>query len=125
MTTPYSIAASLNLPGDTTLPAQPIPAIISGFFTSEASAVLNLTGSGTKSVDMGTVGSPGAKVLLVKVDPGVSVSPVQITLDEADTPFELSAGGFFLYANPTPAVGITSLDVAHTTACVVRVWVLG
>lgn len=124
-TTPFAIAATLQLPGDNGLPADSIPFNVALQFTSLAEAVYNLTGSGTQAVGMGTIGAPGALGLLIKVDPGVGVQPILVTVNSGSQPLEISAGGGLLYANPTPASGITALSIAYTTACKVRVWVLG
>lgn len=125
MSTPYSISGAFSYPADASLPADPIALAASGSFDHEASAVLKLTGAGTKVVDMGTLPVAGAKALLVKVDPGSGVLPVLLTLNSGTEPLEVAAGGFILLSNPTPSAGITSVSIAYSGACTVRVWVLG
>lgn len=125
MSTPYSINGSLNYPADATLPADQVPIAASGSFGHEASAVLNLTGAGTKVVDMGTIPAAGAKAVLVKVDAGASVTPITVAINGGSQPVQVSAGGFILISNPSPTAGITALTITHTSSCVVRVWALG
>jgi hypothetical protein len=125
MSTPFTIAGSLNYPGDASLPADPIPLALSSASDHEASSVLKLTGSGTKAVGMGTIPAAGAKGILIKVDPGAGVAPILVTINAGSVPVEISAGGLFLLGNPSPAAGITALSIAYTTSCVVRVWALG
>lgn len=124
MSTPYSASGALSYPADASLPADPIGIAASGMFDHEASAVLKLTGTGTKNIDMGTIPGTGVKALLVKVDAGVGVQPVQVTLNGSDEPIEIGAGGFIFLSNPIPSAGIDSVSVAYTGACVVRVWAL-
>lgn len=124
MSTPFSASGALSYPADASLPADPIGIAASGMFDHEASAVLKLTGTGTKNVDMGTIPNTGVKALLIKVDAGVSVPPVQVTLNGGDEPIEIAAGGFIFLSNPTPANGITTVSLAYTGACTVRVWAL-
>lgn len=123
MSTPWSALATLNFPGEPSLPADAVPASVSGVFDSEATAVFKLTGSGTKVV--GNVPSAGVKALLIKVDPGTGVLPILVTLNAASAPLEISAGGFILIANPNPTAGVTAISIAYTAACTVRVWALG
>jgi|HubBroStandDraft_1064217.scaffolds.fasta_scaffold226870_2 hypothetical protein len=125
MTTPFSIAATLQLPGDSGLPADPIPFNVSSQFGSLSEMVLNLSGSGTKAVALGTINTPGVVGLLIKMDPSATAQPVQVTVNGGSTPIEISPGGGFLYANPNPAAGITSLSIAFPTSCVVRIWAMG
>lgn len=124
MSTPYSASGALSYPADASLPADPISIAASGMFDHEASAVLKLTGTGTKAVDMGTIPNAGVKALLIKVDAGVAVPPVLVTLNGGDEPIEVAAGGFIFLSNPVPANGVASISVAYTGACVVRIWAI-
>jgi hypothetical protein len=126
MITPFAIAAALQLPGDSGLPPDPIPFNVSSSFASEADVILQLTGTGTQVVGFGSVVAPGAKCIGIKVDPGTSVQPVIATFNGSSTGgLELSSGAMLLYANPNPSAGVTSMSLAYTTSCTVRVWVLG
>lgn len=127
MGTPFTISAQLALPPTPGLPADPIPASMAAVFDSEADFVLNLSSSsGTQSVPLGTMPSVGPKAFLIVYDPQVGGQPIQVKINGSSTgQVELTPGGFLCCANPTPTVGVTQLDIVHTAAGVVRVWVLG
>lgn len=125
MSTPFSISGAFSYPADASLPADQIALAASGSFDHEASAVLKLTGTGTKTVDMGTIPAAGAKAFLVKLDAGSGVSPILVTLNGGTEPLEIAAGGFILVSNPAPVAGVTDMSIAYTTPCTVRVWALG
>jgi len=75
---------------------------------------------------MGTLPVAGAKMVLIKVDPGAAVDPVVVRVNGSVTGgLELAAGGLLLVSNPAPAAGITALSIVYATTCIVRVWVLG
>ena len=127
MSTPFSFTGALQLPGDKGLPQDPIPMNMSSNFTSSNEQVLNLTGAGTITIPMGTVGGAGLKGLLIKVDPTTAVSPAPVyaKINGNTGGEEISPGGFMASANPVPTAGITSLTLTWTTDNVVRVWALG
>src|SRR5579862_4226076 len=115
--TPFTIAGTLNLPGDVSLPADPIPFGGSSSATSEANTVLNLVGSGTKSIPLGTIGAPGCIGVLIKLDPNSTpgAPPVNIKVNSSSSGLlEISPGGCIAIFNPSPVAGITALDVIFT-----------
>ncbi len=126
MSTPYSVSGAFSYPADASLPADAIALTGAGSFDHEASAVLKLTGTGTKTVDMGTIPSAGAKALLVKVDansvPGLTVL---VAINGGTQPVEIAAGGFLFLSNPVPASGVATVSLTHSGSCTVRVWALG
>jgi hypothetical protein len=126
--TPFTLSGALALPPDTGQPQVSIPFSGSQNFKTKASGVFNLTGAGTQAVDFGTIPAAGIKALLVEVDPDASGSLAAIILainGSATGKIEVTPGGFLAYFNPAPAAGITALDLEHTTANCVRVWLLG
>ena len=126
MSTPFSVQAVLQVPADVGLPPDPLSLLVSAQFDSLADYVLQLSGSGTHMVGLGTVGPSGLKGLLVKVDPGVGASAVTVRVNGASSGgIELSPGGGMLIASPNPQSGITALDVLYTGNVVVRIWALG
>lgn len=126
MSTPFSLEAKLLLPPDVGLPPDPIALAVSNQFDSEADFVFQLTGSGTKSVDLGSIASPGIKGLLIKVDSSATASPIVVKINGSSTGgIEISPGGGIGYASPSPQAGITQLDIVYTTAVTVRIWALG
>jgi hypothetical protein len=130
MTIPFSFNGALNLQADPSLPAEALPYGASGAFGSEVKFRYELTGAGTRVVNFGTAGSPGAKFLAVSVDlpeeGGPAVSPVNVQVNGGGAPgqVEVSAGGFVILCSPTPATGITSLSLVHTADAVVTVRIL-
>ncbi len=125
-TAPYTLSGSLSFPPDTGQPVVPLPFSASGNFTSKSEELLNLTGSGTKSVDVGTVPGAGAKAILIKMDPGQGLSPIMVKVNGSSTgQIEVSPGGFVVISNPNPVAGITSLDIIYASAATVRITVLG
>jgi hypothetical protein len=122
---PFAFAGSLQLAADQSLPQDPIPFNFASQFVSLQESVLNLVGAGTKSFDFGSVGAPGAKGLLIRYDGGQSGAVVRCVINGGTEPLEISAGGFFVWFNPTPSSGATSLSIIYTSSCQLRVWVLG
>jgi hypothetical protein len=125
MSAPFAFAGSFQLPGDQGLPPDQIAINMSSTFDSENKQVLNLSGSGTKTIPFGTVGLAGLKGLLIKVDANPNGQPVLITVNAGTAPIEVSPGGFIAVGSPSPAAGITSLSVTWTSAAIVRIWALG
>lgn len=127
MSTPFTISGSLALPPDTGQPIGQIPFAGSSTFESKADFEFKLTGSGTQAVDFGSVGAPGAKGVLVEVDSDAAAAPVNLRFNGGGSSgqMEVSPGGFYAYFSPTPSAGLTSMDIVYTTACRVRVRVLG
>lgn len=123
--TPFAFAGTLQIPGDSSLPQDPIPFGMNSQFGSENKQVLNLTGSGTKAFPFGTVGGSGLNGLLIKVDPNATAQPVMVTINGGTQPLEISPGGFLAVGSPTPSSGITAITITWTSANVVRIWGLG
>ena len=123
--TPYSLSGELRMPLDTGQPDAPIPFRGSGAFASRQHSQLRLSGAGTLEVPLGSVGIPGAKVLLIEMDPDAAGTPISVAFNGAVGALELSPGGFLVYHNPSPQGGVISLSITHATDAMVRVWVLG
>lgn len=120
----FSLEAILGLPGGPNLGADDISVKLASVFDHQAEFRLALTGTGTKTVDLGTIDSPGVKALLVYVETGTG-APITIQFDGSSSGgIELSPGGFVAMANPVPVAGVLQLDVTYTTANKVRIWAL-
>lgn len=127
VTTPFVLSGSLSYPPDTGEASADRPFSLAGSFTQEAEFTYVFAGAGTQTVDFGSI-SVGAKAILVEVDPDSSpaAAPVNITFNGGTDTLELTPGGFFCLGSPSPTgSGITSMAVAYTSACCVRVRVLG
>lgn len=126
MATPFTLQATLNLPGTPGLPIDPIAFQMAAQYESKAEFEYNLpAGTGTKTVDFGTMPVGGAKSYLVYYEPKVGAPPVAVTINGGNQPQELTPGGFIAFASPTPAAGITAMTLAYTGAGKVHVWLLG
>lgn len=125
-TAPYTLNGTLTIPADVGGPNADRIFGGSGNFTSKEEAILNLAGSGTKSVDMGSIPSAGAKGVLIKLDAGTGLSPIKVQINGSVTgAVEISPGGFAVIHNPAPVAGITQLDIVYTSAATVRITLLG
>jgi hypothetical protein len=126
MSTPFTLEGKLLLPPDVGLPPDQLTLSLASQFDSEADFVFQFTGVGSKSIDLGSIASPGIKGLLIKVDPSASASPVIVKVNGSATGgLEIAPGGGLLFGSPNPSAGITQLDITYSTAVTVRVWALG
>lgn len=126
MPTAFTTEAKLNLPGTPGLPVDAILFAMQGQYGSKIEFEFDLPiTAGTQAVNFGTLPSTGVKAALIYYEPASGAPPVAIVINGGNQPIELSTGGFFLYASPSPSVGITSMSVTHTAAGKIRGWLLG
>lgn len=126
MAVPYQIAGSLTFSPDTGAPSLIVALTGSGQFVSRQDGILNLVGSGTQSLPMGTLSTAGVKAVLIEVDPNSTSDAIIVKVNGSSTGgLEVAPGGALLVHNPRPLLGITQLDISYTTANVVRYWLLG
>jgi hypothetical protein len=125
MSTPFELSGLLNLPGTPGLPPDHIPFGVSNQYGSKSDFEFELTGTGTKTVNFGTMPAAGVKGLLVVYEQSTSSPIILLTVNGGSSPIELSSGGFLALGSPTPATGVTSLSIAYTGAGRVRIWLLG
>jgi len=125
--TQFTISGALSLPPDAGQPLASIPFNGAGSFSSKVDLELNLTGSGSKDVDLGSVEAPGAKCVLIEVDSNALSEPINVRFNGgSDTgQLEIAPGGFLAYSNPVPTGGITAITIVYTTDNRVRLRVLG
>jgi hypothetical protein len=125
---PYQVTGSITFPPDTGAPVIAPTASGSGQFTSRSDGILNLTGSGTQVVPIGTIPSAGAKILQIEVDPDTNPSsrtPILVKFNGNSDGVEISPGGSLQVHNPKPVAGTASLSISYTSDNVVRFWLLG
>jgi hypothetical protein len=130
MSTPFQTVGTLLLPGAPGLPQDPIPFGFTGQYDHKAEYELVLSGSGTKNVSFGTLSAAGPKLFLLvyEADAVPAGSPAQPPITVAlnsGAALEVSPGGFLALGSPSPTTGLASVQVAHTGAGRVRVWLLG
>jgi hypothetical protein len=124
----FTFNGTLDFPADTGEPNSQLPFAGQSAATSKFSSTIPLTGSGTLSLDLTSIsGLPaaGAKGFLIELDTGSGVSPVNVRVNGGTDDLEVSAGGFVAYYSPTPATGVTQIDVVYTADACVRVTVFG
>lgn len=124
---PFQLTGVLTYPPDDGEPNADHPFSLSSSYDHSAVFKYELTGSGTKTVDFGTISTNGAKAILIELATDATAPVmVQVNGGGAGGQLELSAGGIFALASPNPtASGVLSLDLVHTAAATVRVRVLG
>lgn len=126
MSAPYTLSGNVTFSPDIGAPAAPMSLSGSGQFTSLSDGFLSVTGSGSKSIPLGTIPAAGAKAVLIKVDASATGAPIQVKVNGSVTgTIEVAPGGSLLIHNPSPVTGITSLDITYTSSNLVRFWVLG
>lgn len=126
MAVAFTLESVFSLPGGPGLPLDPISSKVSNTFSHEADFVLSLTSAGTKTVDLGTIASPGVKGLLVAVEASATAAPIKVQINGSVTGgIEIAPGGFMAVASPVPVTGTTQLDIVYTTPVVVRIWAVG
>lgn len=124
---PFQLNGILTYPPDDGEPNADHPFSLSSSYDHSAVFKYELAGAGTKTVDFGTIDTTGAKAILVELAADATAPVmVQVNGGGATGQLELSAGGIFAFASPSPTTnGILSLDLVHTAAATVRVRVLG
>lgn len=122
---PFNILGQLLSPPDENAVQAAIAFGVQGQAQSEEGGRLNLVGTGTKVVAFGSVGSPGAKAILIEYLPSALGAPISLTFNGGSTPLEISPGGFIAVGSPVPVAGVTSISIAYTSDCQVRVKLLG
>lgn len=115
----FTLSGSLVFPPDTGQPNVEHPFSLSGSFNPKLDSKFEFVGGGTYTVSL--PGSAQMKVVLIEYESGAQ--PIQVE-NNSNAIVELTAGGFFCFANPSPSSGVTSLDIVYTVDAVVRVRVL-
>lgn len=124
MAVSYSFEGKLLLPPHPSLPQSAIPVSGSSAYGSKSDDEFELTGSGTQTVNFGTISSPGVKGLFILYEVQTNAAPLLLTVNGGNQPIELSPGGFWAFMSPNPSAGITTLSIAFTATCKVRVILL-
>lgn len=128
MSTPFSVELKVTAPQVAGQPDCAVPFTVSSSYEHRASYRLDFTGSGTKSLDLGTLGPNGAKLVVITVDPDTSVSaqPVLVSINSSTPGIEVSAGGFIALTSVTPtSAGALTLGITHATSAKMNVLVFG
>ena len=118
-TLPFSVQVQVSRApaSGSPLVADPLLSVV-GSVTQISDDRYVLTGTGSRSIDFGTLYSPGAKFVLVHHEQGTD----PITMFSGGV--ALPPGGIFLVAANSDT-GMAELDIDYTTDCVVRCRVMG
>jgi len=122
---PFNVDLTINLPPDAGQDLAPVQYQFSGTANSVVRYALDLVGSGTKTLDFGTIPAAGPKLIFVKVEPGAGVAPILARINGGTVAEEVSAGGAKMLVSPSPVAGASSMTIEHTTNASVSVLVLG
>jgi hypothetical protein len=125
MAAPFTISGSLVFAPDSGQPQATQPFSTASTFESKTEQELNISGAGSQVISFGTLGSPGAKALLIEVDASSTGAPINVNVNGGTDDLEISPGGFLALGSPAPVTGITSITIVSTTANKVRIRVLG
>jgi hypothetical protein len=127
MSFPVTLAVTLSVPPDEGLAPADIPFNLTANVTQRSEQVLVLTGSGTKTVDFGTIGT-GLKVAVIEVVTGTGAAPVMCRWNGGGSvgAVEISPGGCMAVGSPNPTSdGLTALELVYTANSTVKLWLYG
>lgn len=122
---PFNLACTLTLPLIDGQPPVTLPFNFSGQFKQRALFDESFTGSGTMSIPLGTIGAPGALLIIIEHVATQGASPILVKYNGASQGKELAPGSGDLYVNTAPSAGVTAISFDYTTAGRVRAWILG
>ncbi len=127
MAFPITSTLTLTAPPDEGLPPDELPFVMTASVDQRSTQRLKLSGSSTKTVDFGTIGGTGAKLVIIAVESGTGVLPVSCRFNGGGSSgsVEVSPGGYLCLASPGPVAGITGLELVHTASANVRIWIFG
>ena len=127
MSFPVQVALTVIAPPDIGLPPDELPFTVTLAVEQKSIQRLLFTGTGSKTIDFGTIGGVGAKLVLVALETGVGVLPITCRYNGGGSSGskEISPGGYELLVSPNPVVGITSLEIFYESTAAVKVWVFG
>lgn len=130
MAAPLQLTADLFAPVPSSVPAQhvpPFPLLLSTSFEHEHRDRLVLTGTGSRTLSLGTLAPSGAdyKLLVVMQEYADTADVLTVTVNEASAGALLVApGGFIIVANPVAQV-TPDIGIIWTADAVVRVYAYG
>lgn len=133
MGTPFAASFELDAPELAGQPNCPVSLNFGASYDVYANYQLALSsGPGTKTLDFGTFGPNGAKMLVVYVRPTSDplFQPVLLTFNGATVPtagqIELSAGGWLVLASPQPTgAGVLSMTIHYPGNAGMNIWAYG
>jgi hypothetical protein len=124
---PFQLSGVLTYPPDDGEPNADNPFALNSSFNSEVKFKYELTGSGSKTIDFGSISTVGAKGILIELAADAT-APIMVQINGGGVggQVELSPGGFWAFGSPNPTVnGVLSMSLVYTAAATVRVRILG
>jgi len=126
--TPFTQQGFLRYPPDDGEPEADRNYSVQGSYLDKVDLTLNLSGTGTHSVNFGSLTLLGAKAILIEVAaaaPGDTAAPINLLFNGGTDAHEVSQGGFYAMGSPNPLTGILSMDIVYTQNACVKVRILG
>lgn len=114
---PFTVSTSLSFSPDGVAPVSTQALSETGSYDQKDDDQFNLTGAGSASMTL----KAAAKALQISVDASATAAEINVNINGGTDDIEIAPGGHIQIFNPDPNVGITSLDIVHTTANVVKV----
>lgn len=128
MPTPFSVESKIVAPPVSGQPECPVPLAMAAAYDHRTFQHLEQSGSGSKTVDLGSLGPNGAKLLVIQIEPDASpaAQPILIAINSATPGIELAPGGFLVLASPKPTTaGALTLAITRTTSMKCNIWAFG
>ena len=124
ISSPFVVTVTLAVPPDVgEAIGDPVEFSYSGSCTSIVRQKLELTGSGTRTLDMGTLPVGGAKLVLIRQLAGDD--PITVCVNGGTEPVPIGSSGAWLLVSPVPDGGVADVALAYSSAATVSVWILG
>ena len=124
ITSPFAVTVTLAVPPEVGEDmGEPMEFSYSGNCSSIVRQKLEFSGSGSKTLDTGTLPAGGAKVVLVRQLSGSS--PITIQANGGSEPIPVGSNGMWLVVSPSPVAGIDAITLNYTSDAAVSLWILG
>jgi len=111
---PFNLTITLMLPLIDGQPAVPVPFTFSGQYKQRGLFDESFSGSGNMSIPMGSIGSPGALLVIIEHVAVQGAAPILVKYNGASQGKEIAPGGGDFYFNPAPSAGVTSISIDYT-----------
>ena len=127
MAIPYDLSVNLGMPVTDSEPVCPVELVsVIGSVDNRTQYDLELSGTGYKYLDFGSISHDGAKFILIHyVSSTDATPPVLLLRPNVSGAIYLSVGGFFLLHDPNPSNGIWRYRIDYTGQASLNILLLG